>query len=129
MRSVYSIEKLNIKTSIMKKFIVTYHAPIDAMQQTAESSKEDMEKGMEAWMLWAQKCGEQLVDFGTPLGNGQKLIPGGNSESSERQVVGYSILQSDSLEEAEGLLKDHPHLAWDAACEIEVHESLAVPGS
>ena len=113
----------------MKKFIVTYHAPIDAWQQTTETSKEDMKEGMEAWMVWAKKCGDKLLDFGTPLGNGQKLIPGGNSVSSERQVCGYSILQADSLEEAGELLKDHPHLAWNAACEIEVHESLAVPGS
>lgn len=129
MKLVYSTEKLNIKKSIMKKFIIIYHAPIDAWKQTAETSKEDMDKGMEAWMVWAQKCGDKLLDFGTPLGNGQKLIPGGKSVNSERKVVGYSILQADSREEAEELLMDHPHLAWKADCEIEIHESLAVPGS
>lgn len=113
----------------MKKFIVIYHAPVDAMQQTEGSSKEDMDNGMEAWMAWARKCGDNLVDLGTPLGNGQKLFPGGASADSDRQVAGYSILQADNLEEAEGLLKDHPHLQWNSACEIEIHESLALPGS
>ena len=113
----------------MKKFIVIYHAPIDALQQTAEASPEEAEKGMEAWMVWAQKCGDKLVDLGTPLANGLKLIPGGGSEHSERQVCGYSILQAESLEEASGLLKDHPHLGWNADCEIEVHEALDLPGS
>lgn len=33
----------------MKKYLVTYHAPIDFMQQAGESTPEEMEKGMEAW--------------------------------------------------------------------------------
>jgi hypothetical protein len=113
----------------MKKFIVTYLAPIDAAWKTAESTQEDMEKGMEAWMKWAEKCGNKLVDFGTPLGNGVTLGPGGSSVSSGSKIIGYSILQADSMEEATDLLKDHPHLDWNAACEIELHESLAVPGT
>ena len=113
----------------MKKFIITYHAPIDANWKTAESSTEEMEKGMEAWMEWARKCGDNLVDFGTPLGNGITLVPGGGSSNSERQVIGYSILQANGMEEARELMKDHPHMGWNPACEIEIHESLAVPGS
>jgi len=54
----------------MTKFIVRYLAPIDAAWKTAESSPEDMKKSMEAWMAWAQKCGEKLVDMGSPIGNG-----------------------------------------------------------
>ena len=42
-------------TDIMKKFIVTYLAPIDATWKTAESSPEDMEKGMEAWMKFSKQ--------------------------------------------------------------------------
>jgi len=113
----------------MKKYVVTYHAPIDFMQQAGESTQEEMEKGMEGWMAWAQKCGDKLVDFGTPLANGLKLNPGGGSQKSESQVCGYSILQAESLEEASELLRDHPHLDWNSACEIEVHESMPTPGS
>lgn len=112
----------------MKKYIVTYNAPMDASWKTEESSPEEMEKGMQAWMAWAQKCGDKLVDFGTPLGNGITFGPGGSSATSESRIIGYSILQSESVEEVTELLKDHPHLAWNAACEIEVHESLPVPG-
>ncbi len=113
----------------MKKFIVTYLAPIDAAWKTAESSPEEMEKGMKAWMDWAQKCGDKLVDFGNPLGNGLTLGPGGSAESSDSKIIGYSILQADSLNEAKALLMEHPHLDWNAACEIEIHESLAMPGT
>ena len=113
----------------MKQFIVTYHAPVDAAWRTAESSPEEMEAGMKAWMAWAQKCGDRLKDFGTPLGNALALKPGGSSSSSNSSIVGYSILQVEHMEDALELLKDHPHLDWNAACEIEVHESLPVPGS
>lgn len=113
----------------MKKFIVTYQAPIDATWKTQESTPEEMEAGMKAWMAWAQRCGDKLVDMGTPLGNGITVQAGGGSANSESRIIGYSILQANSMEEARGLLKDHPHLDWNAECEIEVFESLDMPGS
>ena len=51
----------------MKNFIVIYHAPIDFLKQSANTSPEEMKKGMEAWMIWAEKCGDKLVDMGKPL--------------------------------------------------------------
>lgn len=113
----------------MKKFVVTYHAPNELLQQSQESSPEEMEKGMEAWYAWAKNCGNKLVDMGNPLVNGQKVKPDGKLESSDRQVCGYSILQADNIEDAKALLAGHPHLAWDGACEIEIHETMPVPGS
>ena len=112
----------------MKKFIVIYHAPADAMKQTAAMSKEDQAKGMEAWMVWAKKCGDKLVDLGSPLMNGQQLIPGGKSKASDKGVAGYSVLQAESMEQAKKLLQGHPHLAWNADCSIEVHETMSLPG-
>ena len=113
----------------MKKFIVIYHAPADAMEQTANASPEEQAKGMEGWMQWAQKCGDKLVDMGTPLSNGQQLSPDGQSTPSNKDVAGYSVLQAGSMEEAKELLKGHPHLAWNADCSIEVHEAMPLPGT
>ena len=48
----------------MKTFIVIYHAPADLMRQNEVASPEEMKKGMEPWMVWAEKCGEQLLDMG-----------------------------------------------------------------
>ena len=112
----------------MKKFIVIYHAPMDAMKQMANTSKEDQAKGMEAWMSWSQQCGDKLLDMGSPLMNGQELKPGGGSSNSAKGVTGYSILQADSMAEAKKLLQGHPHLGWNAACSIEVHETMPLPG-
>ena len=77
---------------------------------------------MEAWMAWAARCGDGLVDMGSPLTGGQKLSKSG-SAPSDKQVIGYSILQADDMESAKALLDGHPHLEWAEGCEIEVHES------
>jgi len=78
-------------------------------------------------MSGQKKCGDSLVDLGTPLGHGQKLSASGSSPG-ERNVIGYSILQAENMDEAKKLLEGHPHLAWAAGCDIEVHESLPLPG-
>lgn len=112
----------------MKKFMVIYHAPVEAIQQIQNNTPEQSNEGMEAWMKWAQKCGEHLVDLGTPLGMGQKINVDGSSQNSDKQVCGYSVLQAKDMDHAKELIKDHPHLAgWDNACEIEIHESLPLP--
>ena len=95
--------------------------------ETSNASPEEQAKGMEAWMTWAKKCGNKLVDLGSPLNNGQSLTPAGSSAST-KNVAGYSVLQAENMEEAKALLKGHPHLAWNAACSIEVHETMAIPG-
>ena len=102
--------------------------PDELMGWSGDSTPEEREEGMKEWMVWAEKCGERLVDFGTPLMGGKKLFQNGNSQDSQRQLCGYSILEAESMEEAEALLKGHPHLTWNEACEIEVHESAPPPG-
>lgn len=111
----------------MKKFIVIYHAPAGSWDPS-NTTPEEQAKSMEAWMDWAKKCGESLVDMGSPLMNGQQLNPDGTSNNSDKNVLGYSILQAENMEEAKGLLSEHPHLGWDATCSIEVHESMPTPG-
>ena len=113
----------------MKKYVVIYHAPQDFLEQSASNDQAEMEKGMEDWMVWAKKCGDKLVDLGLPLMGGKRLLPDGGIDDSSRQVCGYSVLQAENMEEAQELLKGHPHLAWNGACEIEVHESMPLPGS
>ena len=112
----------------MKKYIVIYHAPAEAMQPNENASEEDMKKGMEQWMVWAEKCGDGLVDMGTPLGGGQKLLPDGSSKNSSGQAVGYSVLQAENMDAAKAMLMGHPHLAWNGACVIEVYQLMPLPG-
>jgi len=101
---------------------------MDAMKQMASMPPEAQAKGMEGWMVWAQKCGSNLVDLGTPLMGGQQMNPNGSSAPSEKNVAGYSILQAENMEQAKVLLQGHPHLGWNAACSIEIHEAMPLPG-
>ena len=110
----------------MKKYLVTYHAPAAAFEQMKDATPEQMKAGMEPWMKWAERCGEGLVDLGTPLGAGRRITAAGTSPS-EREVAGYSILQAENPDAAQALLQDHPHLSWADGCEIEVHECQALP--
>ena len=112
----------------MKNYLVIYHAPAEALAASAEQTPEEMEKGMEPWMAWAAQCGDQLVDLGQPLIGGQRLNTDGSSNPSDREVCGYSMLKANSMDEAKTLLQGHPHLAWTAGCEIEVHETMPIPG-
>ena len=107
----------------MARFLVTYHAPASTWAAMNNATPEEMQEGMKPWMAWAEKCGDALVDFGTPLGGGQVLRKSGSSASDARFTVGYSWLQADDIEGAKALLVGHPHLEWAEGCEIEVHES------
>jgi hypothetical protein len=80
----------------MKKFLVIYHAPQSFLDGMANATPEDHQKGMEPWMAWAARCGSSLVDMGAPLVGGQKLSQSGSS-ASDKQVVGYSILQAEDM--------------------------------
>lgn len=112
----------------MKNFVVIYHAPDDALERMQNTPPEEAKKGMELWMQWAQKCGEHLIDLGAPLTNGVMVDQDGGNARSRRQVCGYSILQADNMDHVMELLRGHPHLSgWDAACEIEVHETMPLP--
>ena len=113
----------------MKKYIVIYHAPAEALAQSTNATPEQMAEGMKPWMEWAAKCGDQLIDLGNPLVGGQKLLPDGGSEMSTREACGYSMLKADNIDDAKALLEGHPHLAWTVECEIEVHEVMPLPGA
>lgn len=110
----------------MKKFIVIYHAPAEAMAQMANATPEQKAEGMKPWMAWKETLGDKLVDLGTPLMGGVRLSPNGGAQASTKDVTGYSILQANDMEEAKSLLQGHPHLGWNEGCDIEVHETVAM---
>jgi hypothetical protein len=112
---------------LMKKFMLVYHA---ATPEAAHShDEEEMKAVMGAWMAWGEKVGSRMVDFGTPLAGGTRVAPDGSTASSVREVVGYTIIEAESFDDALGLAKEHPHLQMPGGCVIEVHEAQPVPGS
>lgn len=113
----------------MKKFLVVYHAPKEAMQQMANVTPDQQAEGMKAWMQWMQRVGPNMVDPGSPLINGQQINADGSEKPSSKNVSGYTIVQAENMEAAKALLSGHPHLnGWNKDCTIELHETMQLPG-
>jgi hypothetical protein len=69
---------------------------------------EDVQR---AWGEWFKSVGPRLVDPGSPFGRGVEVTKEGRNElnlQSPSPLVGYCILNADSLEEAESLVRDMP---------------------
>ena len=110
----------------MAKFMVLYRSSMSARDQMANATPEQMQAGMDAWMEWAGKAADAIVDLGTPLAAATS-VGSGLSVTSGDDISGYSILQSDSVEVLASLLEEHPHLHVPGNS-IEVLEFLAMPG-
>jgi hypothetical protein len=99
----------------MKKYLVLYTPSVPATEQLANNNPEMARKGMELWMGWMKKAGSALIDGGSPL-NG-----------TNKKIGGYSIIQAESQQHLDALMKDHPHFHAPGAA-IETYEMLKLPG-
>ena len=112
-----------------KRFLLIYHVPMDAMDQTANVSPEEQAAGMALWKAWADRVGSRLADLGAPLINGRSLNPKGSLAPSTKEVAGYSLLDAEDWEEIMDLLEGHPHISgWHPEATIEIHETMLLPG-
>lgn len=76
----------------------------------AESSPEARAGGMKAWMEWAGRAGDGIVDMGNPRGAGTEITAAG-AAGAPTGVAGYGIIQADDLAGgAQALVESHPHL-------------------
>ena len=110
----------------MESFVVIYYAPLSVREQAQNAAPEDMQASMQAWGEWAKRCGESLTYPGSALMGGLRLTPSGSSPG-ESDVIGYSVLQAESMEAATALLESHPHIGWGNGCEIELYRAMPMP--
>jgi hypothetical protein len=108
----------------MAKYLVLYRASNDAQAQMADMTPEQAQAGMEAWMQWAGKAGNALVDLGAPLASVAVV-----GDAKDAPIGGFSILDADSTDAVTTLLKDHPHFQTPGPTAIEVLEFQPIPGS
>jgi hypothetical protein len=66
--------------------------------------------------------------MGSPLGERREQTAGGGAPAGPGSATGYSILSAGSIEEAAGLLEDHPHLHSPGGPSIELLEAMSMPG-
>ena len=104
----------------MTKYLVLYRSSMTASDQMSQSTPEQAQAGMDAWMAWAGEAGDAIVDLGTPT---TVVDPGGDAGDP---IGGYSILQSDSPDALAALLDRHPHKKMGGT--IETLEMLSMPG-
>ncbi|HEY1862961.1 MAG TPA: hypothetical protein VGG77_04560 [Roseiarcus sp.] len=112
----------------MKKFLVLYMAKGSDMEEMMKNSTpEQRQKGMDAWMKWMGDHKASMVDGGAPLGKTKKVDTNGASDT-KNDVCGYSVVQADNPEAATKLFgKDHPHLQMPGSW-VEVIEVMQIPG-
>lgn len=113
----------------MTKFMVLYRSTASAREQMASGTPEQAQAGTAAWMAWAAKAGDAIVDLGAPLADAAHLGPESTGGDSGH-VTGFSILQAESADAVTSVLEKHPHLGahLGAGGSIEVLEFLSIPG-
>jgi hypothetical protein len=112
-----------------KRYLIIYHAPTEAMEQTMNATPEQMAEGMAMWKAWAKRAGAKLHDLGAPLMNGKRIKSNGSTSPSTKEVTGYSLLQAEDWDDLMDLLEGHPHISgWHPEATIEVHETMMMPG-
>ena len=112
----------------MRKFMVLYMASKAELEKMMKNSTpEQQQKGMEAWMKWMNENKSSLVDGGAPLGKTKRVDSNGAS-NTKNEIGGYSVLQAESHDAATKIFgKDHPHLQVPGAW-IEIVEIMPLPG-
>ena len=104
----------------MTKFLVTYHGGSEP------DSPEAANQMMAAFMAWADKTGSALVDPGAPLGPAKVVSSNGVTEgAAQGPCGGYSIIETDDLDAAVGLVANHPFVGRGGALQVS---TAVLPG-
>jgi hypothetical protein len=108
------------------KFLILYNAPIPASKFMAQSSPEQRQAGMKAWIDWKDALDTSLsFEFGMPVEAVGRLTPSG-VEESDNIASGYAIMEGEAKAAVIDALKTHPHLKRPEAT-IDVLEMLSMP--
>ena len=78
---------------------------------------------MDAWSNWFASIGDKMVDSGSPFGSGREITHSGTKELplGAESVTGYTIINADSLDEAEKIAQDCPIIT-----SIRVYEAMSM---
>ena len=96
----------------MKKFVFLYYGAWIYSQEMKD-----------AWSQWFASIADKLVDSGNPFGPGREITPTGTKElpQDKEAIVGYSIINAESMAEAEKIAKDCPIIT-----SVRVYEAMSM---
>ena len=108
----------------MKKFLVTYLAPVsvlEAWQKTDPEKRKAAEEKMQSdWKKWMADHADIFDDVGAGVGKTKVVTPNGVS-ARKNDIMLYSIVEAKSHDAAAKVFVDHPHFGIPEAS-IEVME-------
>lgn len=91
----------------MGKYIYLYRGPATSPQ---DHTPEETAEIMSAWEKWMGSLGSALVDGGAPFGERTAVVDDGSTTTAS-ELNGYTVVQADSLQEAQKHAADHPFLS------------------
>ncbi|MEO6509246.1 MAG: hypothetical protein ABIO02_04785 [Patescibacteria group bacterium] len=96
----------------MKKFVLLY---VGMWEHTPEV--------MDGWKKWFEVLGNRVVDSGNPFGPGKEITKDGTKElvQDENAVVGYTIINAESMEEVEKLAEQCPIIT-----SLKIYEAMVM---
>ena len=99
------------------KFFVTYqmpHSGLDDWMKLPEEERKAQEQTMQAdWNAWMADHKDAITEtagVGKP-----KRITASGTEDARNDLMMYSFVEADSLEDAAAMFKDHPHFGIPGA--------------
>ncbi len=105
----------------MTKFIIVYFGG------DRPASEEEGQMHMAKYMQWLGSLGERAISPANPLKNSHTLTANAQpKESSNSGMSGYTIVETETIEEAVALAQDCPFL--DLGGTLEVSELIRMPG-
>jgi len=114
----------------MKKFLITYLAPvsvIDDWKKTEPEKRKAAEEKMQAeWKTWMSDHAKVFADKGAGVGKTKRVTAQGVSDT-KNDVMLYAIVEAESHDAAARIFDRHPHLQIPQAS-IEVMEVNPLPG-
>lgn len=96
----------------MKKFVLLY---VGMWEQTPEV--------MSGWSKWFEVLGDRVVDSGNPFGPGKEITKTGTKDlpQDEQALVGYTIINAESLEEVEKIAEQCPIIT-----SVKIYEAMSM---
>jgi len=110
----------------MKKFLVTFYATPEVLNQFSKATPEEVMEATKPWMAWKAANEAHVVDFGSRLTNGQERSTNTTWEKQDKVVTGFSILQGENEDQIKGILATHPQLVWSPECSLSINEFFAM---
>ncbi len=78
---------------------------------------------MSGWQKWFEVLGDRVVDSGNPFGPGKEIMKTGTHDlpQDNQAIVGYTIINAESMEEVESLLTQCPIIT-----SVKAYEAMAM---